>query len=228
MRLSVTDLDQYRIWLEMEDVGPEWLIDRLTKFEPSQAMEAGSAFHKCLEVATADLAVATADGFTFNFDLEASIELTNIRELKIVREVISGVFLVGRVDAVIGNCIRDYKATERYDAERYFESMQWRAYLDLFEVDAFEYSIFEIKEESARDRKVRQAHSDDDEGDNLFGTDTQVASHLYTVRDYHSLKMYAYPGLHDDVLRCVSDLADFIRRHNIEGKLTAKNDEMAI
>lgn len=200
MRLSVTDLDQYRIWVGMEDAGPEWLIDRLTTFEPTPAMAAGSALHKCLETATGDLSVATVDGITFNFDLDATIVLTNIRELKIVREVIPGIILVGKIDMMLGRIIRDYKATKAFDAENYTDSFQWRAYLDLFECDTFEYSIFEIKEERT--------------------------PNLYTVRKYHSLTLHTYPGIHEDVMQCVASLAAFVRGHNIESKLIAKSDEM--
>ena len=195
MRLSVTDLDQYLYWLDMDDAGPEWLIDRLTVFESSPAMAAGSAFHAALERLPNSASLLVHREYKFDIQCDAEISLPSQRELKIEREIIPGVMLVGKVDAIDGNRIIDYKLTERLDAERYVDSMQWRAYLMLFETNEFEYSIFEGSPDRGRDFD-------------------------YTIRAHHSLKFYSYPGMSSDVKKCATDLAAFVRNHNIESKLT--------
>jgi len=193
IRLSVTDLDQYLYWLGLDD-GPEWLIDRLTIFEPSPAMQAGSAFHGALELLTNSASLLVHDGYKFNIQCDAEISLPSQRELKIERGIIPGIVLVGKVDALDGNRIVDYKLTERLDAERYVDSMQWRAYLMLFETNEFEYSIFEGSPDRGRELD-------------------------YTIRAHHSLKFYSYPGMDSDVRKCAGELATFIERHNVTAKI---------
>lgn len=194
MRLSVTDLDQYLYWLSMDDAGPEWLIDRLTLFEPSPAMAAGSAFHAALERLPNSASLLVHEGYQFAFRCDAEITLPSQRELKIEREIIPGVMLVGKVDAIDGNRIVDYKLTAHLDVERYADSMQWRAYLTLFETNEFEYSIFE-------------------------GSPERSSDFNYIIRAHHSLKFYSYPGMSSDVKKCATDLAAFVRSHNVESKL---------
>ena len=203
IRLSVTDLDQYLYWLSMEDVGSEWLIDRLTIFEPSPAMAAGSAFHKLMEEIEqmeSSLAVdhrsVVSDGvtYTFKFQGDAEIIAPAIRELKIEKEISPGVVLVGKIDGMDGGTVIDYKLTERLDAERYADSYQWRAYLALFEVNTFEYSVFE-------------------------GSPDRGRTLDYTVYAHHRLRFYAYKGMREDVERLVQNLALFVRIHNVKAKM---------
>lgn len=195
IRLSVTDLDQYLYWLELEDAGPEWLIDRLTIFEPSPAMQAGTAFHGALEHLTNSASLLVHDRYTFTFECDAEIRLPQQRELKIEREILPGIILSGKIDGLDGNRIVDYKLTERLDAERYMDSMQWRAYLMLFETNEFEYSIFEGSPERGSERD-------------------------YIVRAHHSLKFYSYPGMGSYVKQCANALASFVRDHKIMAKIT--------
>ena len=195
IRLSVTDLDQYAYWMSMDDVGPEWLIDRLTKFEPSPQMAAGSAFHGALESLTNSVSLIVRGGFAFDIRCDAAISAPSVRELKIEREVIRGVVLVGKVDAIDGGTIIDYKLTERLDAERYVDSLQWRAYLMLFQAHRFEYSVFE-------------------------GTPDRSNPQSYTIHAHHILRFYSYGEMQRDVLLAVRRLADFVKRYNIGSKQT--------
>jgi hypothetical protein len=193
IRLSVIDLDQYLYWMSMEDVGPEWLIDRLTIFKPSPAMQAGSAFHGALEHLTNDASLLTHDGYKFNIQCDAEISLPTVRELKIEREIMPGVVLVGKIDAFDGSII-DYKLTERLDAERYADSYQWRAYLMLFEAHTFEYSVFEGSSDRGRDMD-------------------------YTIHAHHRLRFFAYDGMREDVIKCAGDLAAFVQRYDVKDKI---------
>jgi hypothetical protein len=190
MRLSVTMLDQYLYWKSAEDMTLEDFLARLRGTEVTPAMEAGRAFHSVLETATfAELQSVERDGWTFDFDLEATLPVPDIRELKaerIIQTPAGPVTLVGKVDALHGYTVRDYKLTERFDAERYADSYQWRAYLSMFHATSFVYDVFTCR----------------------YGDDKRVS-----VNDYHQLTFYTYPGIASDVAREVAGLAEIVAKH---------------
>jgi hypothetical protein len=190
MRLSVTDLDSYLYWKGSEDMNLDALLRRLRREEPpTPAMLAGTAFHSLLENAdTCDLSNAEQDGFKFRFDLESAIALPQIKELKAehpVSTTAGPVVLVGKVDGLRGSTIIDYKLTERFDAERYAGSYQWRCYLMIFRAQRFTYEVFQCR------------HTDD----------------AIVVTEHHPLTFYAYPGMEQDVLRELAGLAELVAKY---------------
>lgn len=198
IRLSVTDLDGYLYWRESEDMELSELVARLSgRQEPTHETLAGRAFHKLFEHAKAgDIHVGTVDGFDFVFDVNQSIGLPEIRELKgeCVFDTPSGpVTLVGKVDALNGRIVHDYKLTERFDAERYTDSYQWRAYLTMFGANTFVYDVFQGRYDDMR----------------------------VTVYDYHRMQFHAYPGMRDDVKREVSALAEIVAKY-VPSKIVAE------
>lgn len=190
IRLSVTDLDSYLYWRESEDMDLEALLKRLRGEEPpTPAMMAGRAFHKLFEESEpGDLRAASVDDFDFVFALDCEIAIPEVRELKgeIALATPSGpVTLVGKVDALHGMTVHDFKLTERFDAERYADSYQWRSYLTMFNASTFVYDVFVGRYDDER----------------------------VTVYDYHRLKFHAYPGMRADVEREVSGLAEIVARY---------------
>lgn len=198
IRLSVTDLDQYLYWKSSEDMEFEELLKRLRgESEPTDAMMAGRAFHKLFELAEygQDLLSPTVDGWQFVFAIDEEIALPSIRELKgeTLFDTPSGaVTLVGKVDSIHGITIHDYKLTERFDAERYADSYQWRAYLCMFGAKRFVYDVFVGRYE---------------DGITAAGTRRVV------VYDYQRFPITAYPTMRDDVQREVSALAEIVAKH---------------
>lgn len=192
IRLAVTDVDGYLYWRDSDD-GLDALIARLRKQEaPTTQMLAGRAFHKIFEnTDEGDILSKEVDGFTFKFDFRGEDVLIAhpvIRELKaetVFQTNVGPVTLVGKVDALNGTTVHDYKLTERFDAERYADSFQWRAYLSMFSASSFVYDVF-------------QARYDDDQ---------------ITVYDYHRMKFHAYPGMREHVRREVSALAEIVAKH---------------
>lgn len=186
MRLSVTELDSYRYWRD-SDMELSELIARLKgETEPTPAMRAGRAFHKLLEEAEdGELRTAIVEGFEFEFAVDHTIDLSPIRELKgdISIETPCGpVTLVGVVDGLTGVTVRDYKLTERFDAERYADSFQWRCYLHMFAARTFIYDVFVGRYDDNR----------------------------VIVYDYHRLTFHAYPGMAEEVRREVCGLAEIV------------------
>jgi hypothetical protein len=178
-------------WRESEDMDFEALLTRLRGQEPpGPNMLAGRAFHKLLENATegGEWFAAEQDGIRFDFAIDEEISLPKVRELKAERlfQTPSGpVTLVGKVDGLQGITIHDYKLTERFDAERYADSYQWRSYLLMFGVPRFVYDVFVCRYDTGR---------------------------VY-VFDYHRLPVCAYPGMEADVYREVCALAEIVAKH---------------
>lgn len=191
IRLSVTDLDSFLYWKETEDMEFEELLKRLRgEREETVQMKAGHAFHKMLEYADqGEIYAQHSEGFKFVFAIDEEIALPAIRELKAehIFQTSSGpVTLVGKVDSMHGLIVHDYKLTERFDAERYVDSYQWRAYLSMFGARRFVYDVFVCK----------------------YNDDSSIWIH-----DYHRLPVEAYPNMREDVLRAVSDLAAIVAQH---------------
>jgi hypothetical protein len=209
IRLSVSDLETWRYWKANEDATLEDLIARLTKKEPpTPQMAAGAAFAKLMEHAKhgSELDAAKIDGWEFVFALEGSIALPPVRELKaeVVFETPAGpVTLVGKVDGIDGK-IHDQKLTEDFDAERYLDSLQWRAYCVMFGAREFVYDVFRAKYERGR------GYTDSD-GEYVRGEPTG----LVTVLEYHPVTFYAYPDIRADIERAVAELAEVVVTYGI-------------
>jgi hypothetical protein len=90
------------------------------------------------------------------------------------------------VDGLNGTTIHDQKLTERWDAERYLDSLQWRCYLDMFNASTFTYDVFQAKYDRPK---------------------------WVTVTEYHPMTFYAYPNLKADVQRAVDELAAVVAEH---------------
>lgn len=191
LRVSATDVDQLRYYNSTDEMELAELIARLKHLMPSsEAMEAGTALHKALELAVpGDHKGLEADGFTFAFDTEAEVDLPAIREMKATRDYLVDdvtVTLVGKVDGIHGKRVDDHKFTAKFDPDRYLESFQWRSYLEIFGADTFRWNIFEAREDAPR---------------------------YYVIRNVHRLQMDRYPGLGEDVERELREFVLFARDH---------------
>ncbi len=198
IRISASDLEGFRYWKSNEDSTLEELIARLSHKEPpTPKMEAGAAFAKFMEHAREGAVNSVmVDGWEFFFALEDTIALPPMREIKaeVEMQTPSGpVTLVCKCDALDGLTVRDQKLTERFDPERYLDSLQWRAYLVVFGAKEFVYDVFVGRYDSQGEKSV-------------------------TVTEYHPVKFYAYPNMKADVERAVCELAELIARYIPERK----------
>lgn len=201
IRLSVTDLDSYLYWKQAEDMGFEELLIRLRgEVEPTDAMMRGRAFHTMFENAQeGEIQSEVVDGYEFVFEMDATIDLPTIRELKgemVIPTRYGLVTLVGKVDSMQGITVHDYKLTERFDVERYTDSYQWRAYLTMFQAQRFIYDVFVCRQDRRDSRKL-------------------------IVFDYHRMPFYAYPNMREELEVAVSGLAQIVVEH-VPQKITAE------
>lgn len=190
MRITPTELDQIVWFKRLEDMTLEDLVSRLRReAPPNRAMEMGTAWHSVLEHPPSDsLSVVERDGYTFVIECDAEVTLPQIREIRSSSTYdVDGVpvTLDGGVDGITGNVVTDHKLTSRPDPEKYFGSMQWRAYLDIYEADVFEYVLYHAK----------------DEGERII------------IRDVQPFRLYRYPGMRDDLMAALREFVDFARIH---------------
>jgi hypothetical protein len=190
--LSVSDLESLRYWKERDDQDLDALLVKLRHEEPrTPQMEAGQAFANLMEHAAPDTVMVerTVTPWTFDFtELDTSIALPPVRELKgemAFKTPVGNVTLVGKVDGLHGRRVHDQKLTERWDAERYTDSLQWRAYLVMFKAYAFTYDVFLAR----------------------------YNGHRITLTEYHPMTFYRYPEIEADVTRAVEELAGIVARH---------------
>lgn len=187
MLVRVSNIETFRRWRldESQDVAD--LISRLTDFQPTEAMLAGTAFHKALELAQpGEYAEMSADGYTFLLP-DAELALPTVRELRCFGNY-GPMRVTGQVDALHGLRVEDHKTTANFNADGYLEGCQWRFYLDIFGADVFRWNVFEI-------------------------TPVRGKKKTYRVDEPHTLEQYRYPALHDDCLRLAADFYDFASKH---------------
>lgn len=185
MLARVSHIEAYRRWKGDEASTVEDLVRFITTDEPTEAMKAGTAFHKAMElVQDGEHEEFEANGYRFILP-NAEISLPPLRELRGYGRY-GDLTVTGQVDGIGGGMVIDHKTTSRFDAERYLNGCQWKFYLDLFEMDIFRWYVFEIKE---------------------------IEPLVYRVSEPHILTAYRYPELHEDCAALASDYFDFARDH---------------
>lgn len=192
MTFRVSEAESFRQWREDEDADLDVLLARLRgQSEASEAMLAGTAFHKALEVAQVGSAsTLSALGYTFNISGDFEIALPVIREVRAGKTYIGDDFAItisGQLDAIEGKRVEDHKTTGRFDPERYMTGYQWRMYLDIFGADLFRWNIFEI----------------------ACNEDAYPPGLVWDVFAMHRLEQYRYPGMEGDCEKLALDLARF-------------------
>lgn len=186
MLARVSHIESFRRWRLDPDATVDDLVQKICVSEPTEAMRAGTAFHKALELAVpGDYDRLEAMGYTFHLP-DAEIALPAIRELRCFQQY-GPLRVTGQVDCLYGTRVEDHKTTAQFDSEGYWEGCQWRFYLDIFGADVFRWNVFPL-------------------------TPTKEPR-VYRVSPPHQLEQYRYPGLHDDCAALAADFYDFAIKH---------------
>lgn len=198
MRLSVTTVEAFRLWRDTGDWMALETLERQIRREepPNEKMLRGRAFHDVLErprecfIRDQDGGHYESGGYSFSGDGMNSV-LTHIPPDRVpevkAEVVIDGVTLVGKADALHGLTAYEFKFTERVDVENYFDSFQWRAYLQLFGITRVRYLLCQ-------------------------GKDGGGFLSVYSVLP---MDMYRYPSVSEDVRRLTADCAKFITERGL-------------
>ncbi len=196
--LTVTDLESFRRYRENEEMTLAELLRKLRREEPpTDIMSAGTVLHSALERAVdgEELSVVELDGHRLRFEIDAELPLTQFRELHGKRiYCVDGqrVEVRAKVDGIEGRTIDEHKASKSsFDAERYFDSYQWRLYLSIFNAQTCIYNVFHLNERGIDANGVYE----------------------WDVRDFNRLPLYRYPELEQDIARQLAAYADFARRY---------------
>jgi hypothetical protein len=226
----VSNVERFRQWEEDEEGDTARLIlDIVGGGHPTQAMLAGTAFHKVLELAEPgqEIERVEQDGFLFIVKADLVLPVTPIRELRAHKVyMVDGepIGITGMVDVIEGLRVEDHKTTATFTPERYLEGYQWRLYLDIFEAMHFRWNVFEIKEidepplircDDHFDAEGRQcALHKYHEGEHKFEADPfALGPFCYEVVSQHPLEQYRYPTMANDVQRLVERFARFVREY---------------
>lgn len=148
LRIAVSDLDGYRYYRnpDVDMTGDEFLT-RLRREEPrSEKASAGTRVHRQIENLFNGSDEPPDPGIVWDCDVE--LPAVTAPEVRVYRDYVVGgrnVTMAGRVDGIYGFTAVDWKSTFRaMDAERYLDSMQWKAYLTMLgsKYRWFRYQIF--------------------------------------------------------------------------------------
>lgn len=192
MLARVSNIEAYRQWKNwqplfdgQEEPTVEDLVRFITTDEPSEAMKAGTAFHKAMELAgDGSHDQFQADGYQFLLP-EAELSLPAIREMRAFGTY-GALTVTGQVDAVEGRIVTDHKTTGRFDPERYLTGCQWKFYLDLFGADEFRWNVFVLKE---------------------------LEEHVYSVAAPQALTATRYPEMREHCEALAADYLAFAELH---------------
>lgn len=183
MLARVSSIETFRRWRLDEGSSPADLVERLTKWEGTEATRAGTAFHAALEAATpGDFEVLDANGYRFLMP-DADLALPDIREVR-ARKDYGPLTVTGKFDALHGRTIIDHKTTGSFRPEGYLEGCQYKFYLDIFDADIFRWNVFVIHEVRGEEK-------------------------TYRVDPPQFLEQTRYPGMHEDCVRLAHDFHEF-------------------
>lgn len=200
MRYRVSSVEAFRQWEVDEDADTDKLLAGICGMgEETQAMRAGTALHKALELAEpGDVERLAVPGYVFTFPADFRHEVTPIRELRASKTyMVDGepIIISGQVDAIDGLRIEDHKTTSRFDADRFLAGYQWRLYLDIFGANHFRWNVFEMAQVES---------TAPTEG-------FELPPYEYEITATHRLEQYRYPALEADCLALVTRFARFVR-----------------
>lgn len=189
MFIHVTSLDSLIWFNKLEDMTLDEMRSRLLRTgEANEKMAMGTAWHSILENPPDELSTIEKDGYKFIIECDAEITLPQTREIRATKKyLIDGeeIILSGGCDGITGVKITDHKLTFRENLETYFDSYQWRAYLDIFNASVFEYWLYSA---------------------------TQKGNEII-INNISSIKMYRYPEMVKDLEEGIYNLVQFIKRY---------------
>jgi hypothetical protein len=158
IKVSATNLEAYRKYLE-ERISLDALLDTvLRRSQPNSMMIKGTLFHEMLQTSEPEKfqeyfsqdCIETARSF-MNYR-SPLFEVKTRKQYQTRRGIVS---LTGVADQILGNKVIEIKT--RYSPiqyETYSESLQWRVYCDVFDVPEVQYNVFEFKHVSDNDYKA--------------------------------------------------------------------------
>lgn len=195
MRLSVTDIESYRLFMSEE---AEWMTEErflaglVGPRVETPAMAVGNAFEGMLAMPEG------FDEYQWRGGYRASgAEMVTARGYLPARGAwqvklqcpYAGHIVVGKIDLLHGTHVFDVKTTgNTIDAEKYLHSYQWRFYLDLLRASVFTYVVYRVSVE---------------------------ADNYLRVIDVASINAFGYDGLTGDCARLVGSCVEYLTQKGL-------------
>ncbi|MGN6435981.1 MAG: hypothetical protein ACTHMM_05580 [Agriterribacter sp.] len=163
-RIAVTTLEKFRRCLQavstfdtesalIESIKGLFIGNSKTRF--------GGAYHKIIEEGdknltkhNGQLGFLIEDHFFSWEQAKPAVDYRNDHSLMVhemdLRKTYSTQYgdiqLTGRIDGIEGRIVRDAKTKfQSVSVSEYMDSLQWRVYLDILELDTFYYDVFEVR-----------------------------------------------------------------------------------
>lgn len=202
----VTQLESFRRFItDMPGTCENDLIESLTgKFKGNNKTEIGTQFHSLIETGkqTNENVIFSEKQKQMAFDHSINIS-PYFSEIRTGKMYLDKIYISGCTDVMQGNILRDTKTKFRSLSEiEYFNSYQWRFYLDIFGLNRFIYDVFEF------------VGYDDIMGLNV--------SELSLIR-HEPFEFNAYEGMRKDIDSLVSDFIQFIEFKNLTNYFYVRN-----
>ena len=206
LRIPVTALETVRQYLS-DKITTDQLVERITKpYQATRKMQLGTAIHDILEnyhnryIAESDIFISS-NGFRFEADIidKMSSQIDQdapfeIKEVKIFELENEAVEVVGKVDQLHGGIIYENKTTwSGFNSDKYYDSYQWRYYLDMFEAELLIYNVFCLSETKKKGIELKEINK---------------------------LKFTHYPTMASDVRRLLETSVNIINRLQLRNYLT--------
>jgi hypothetical protein len=187
--IKPSSLDNFQAFLDGElfpgfEYTTERFVNDLLKLTPpSIKMTVGTTMHKVMELSKyTELPQSfVMDDWVVVVNINESIEVPVIREVPI-KHNIAGIDLNGKIDAIDGYKVHDFKFTSKVDINKYIKSWQWKVYLEMVNYNKFIYDLFTINI---------------DEENNTIN-----------INAYDKLELYRYPSLTEDVKQIIENFKD--------------------
>ncbi len=170
-RISVTQVESFRYYLENEYVTKSNFIDSLLKkSEPSKFMLMGTAYHSILETPqkyyNKQQKNFICNGFEFKeIDMLKSIDNIDynfpfeVKQVKQITTTFGIVNLVAKVDQLCyGSVVENKTCWNGFNWEKYYLSLQRKFYADIFGVDIVKYNVFEMNDTIKDGIKLKDIH----------------------------------------------------------------------
>ena len=220
IRISATDLDGYLYFRDGDYLSLNRYIQRLKGEDPPGPEQvAGIKFHEAIQRQGTEREGYDPRGYWIRVlgviegpkvgaiyylpeDKEIVLPLPVRTELRVDKlyTLPNGreVEVRGRVDAVSGLEVTDYKTTKKIDLERYAEAYQWRVYMSMMpQMLSFRYEVFQLK-------KMK--------GGGAYYPE-------YNVTDYKRLILRPYRAMEKDVRALIAEYDEFLRGLAAEGRI---------
>jgi len=202
LRINATLLESFRLYRQTEWFDESELIASIKgEFLPTPAIRLGRAYHSCVEQPQLSLAgFYERDGFRFEpkaiDEMRTRILPGGLFEVKTTKTLsieADDVTLVCKCDHIVGSHIDEFKTSDRFDADRYLASVQWRVMAWLFEASSVGYHVATLAE--------------DDEDD------------MVRLKGIESMNVFPYAGLEGDCRELVHEFCQYLHTKGLEDYL---------